>query len=148
MYKLGLPLPFQQLQSKPEIVGMINLTQDMQQSLSLMTAYDGIQRQLLKCTPTGTLYTASARVKGILNITGVGTNDDWQGDDIKTSEVLIKANPDNTGRVWINVDAAAGVDTGHPLDAGDFIQFTINNLHNLHLLIVVSGEKASIIYTR
>ena len=148
MIKVSKPLPFLELKGKPEIAGMVKLSDDMLQVLSLITAFDGTERRLLVCSPTGILQVASARVEAILNILSNATNYTWQGTDIKTSEVLIKAHPDNSGRVWVNVDTAASDNTGYPLNSGDFVRFTINNLNNLHLLIAVDTEKAIIIYTR
>ncbi|GAH82330.1 unnamed protein product, partial [marine sediment metagenome] len=41
-----------------------------------------------------------------------------------------------------------GVDTGYPLDAGDSVVWSINNLHTLHIHIVNTGEKAIVVYTK
>ena len=142
------PLPFEDLETKPPLSGIIKLSDDMQQVLSLLSGYDGTERRLLTCTPTGTLSVASARVKGIANVLADQASYTWQGTDIKISEVLIKAHPDNNSRVWVNVDTAAAANTGYPLEAGDYVKFTINNLRNLHLFIAANTEKVIIIYTR
>jgi len=148
MFEILKSLTFDDLPTKPEISGRPKLSEDLQQTLALLSGWDGATRRLVGVSSTGVLYTASSRVKGIINIGGGGAGYNWQGSDIQTSEVLVKANPNNTGEVWVNVSAVSGVDTGYPLDAGDYVVFSINNLHSLHVHIVTAAEKAIVIYTK
>ncbi len=148
MYKITKPLPFGQLETNPEISGMPTLSDDIQQTLSLLSGFDGQERQLIVVSPTGILRVAGARVASISNILADQDSYTWNGSNVKSSEVLIKAHPDNTGRVWANVDNAASANNGYPLDAGDYVKFSITNLTNLYLFIATDTEKAIIIATR
>lgn len=148
MFEILKSLTFDDLPTRPEITGRPKLSEDMQQTIALLSGWDGATRRLIGVSPSGVLYTASPRVKGIANISDAGAGYDWQGGDITTSEVLVKANPNNSGEVWVMVSAVAAVDTGYPLDAGDSLVFSINNLHTLHIHVVNAGEKAIVIYTK
>ncbi|KKM96560.1 hypothetical protein LCGC14_1176800, partial [marine sediment metagenome] len=121
---------------------------DMVQALSLLSAYTGVERKLLRCSPTGILHTVSPRVKGTINYTGSGANDTWQGTSLEVSEIMIRAKPGNTGDIWVNIDASAAVDTGWPLSAGEVLNLTINALKNLQILIVTAGDKFIMFYGR
>lgn len=148
MFEILKSLTFDDLPTKPEIVGKPQMSEDIQQTAALLVGWDGATRRLVSVSPSGVLYTASQKVKGIVNIGGGGVDYNWQGGDITTSEVLILANPSNSGRVWVNVSAVGGVDTGYPLDASHSVVWSINNLHTLHIHIVNSGEKAIVVYTK
>ena len=140
------PLPFPELKSKPELPASIRISDDMQQTLALLAGYDGLQRKLIEVTSNGVLVTASIRPKAVINITGVGANDDWQGNDIKCSEVKVISNKNNASLVWVNVDAVAAADTGEPLDSGDYLVWGMETLANLHIHIVGDGEKVIVTY--
>jgi len=141
-------LTFDDLPTRPPLTGRPRISDDMQQTIALLSGWDGATRRLVGVSPSGVLYIASPRVKGIANILADEAIYNWQGGDIQTSEVLIQSNPNNSGEIWVNVSAAAAVDTGYPLDAGDSIGFSINNLHSLHIHIVADTEKAIVIYTK
>lgn len=147
MPEILIPLPFEGLPTKPPIVGALRLSEDIQQVLSLLSAYDGGSRQLLKCTETGILQTINPLLQGFINVLADQTSYTYQGADVKCTEVLVRAHPDNGGRVWVNAYAAAAADTGWPLDAGEYIPLTITNLNHLHLLIVTNTEKVILGYT-
>jgi len=148
MGRLYLPLPFDDLRSKPELLALVNLSDDMIQALSLVSGYDGSQRRLLRCSPTGILHTIPPRSTGVVNITATAANFLWQGSAVDTTEVMIRSNPDNAGRVWVNLDTPAAADTGWPLDGGEVINLTLNNLNNLHLKIIADLEKVIVLYSR
>lgn len=144
---IQIPLAFDELEAKPKIPAQIRLSDDMQQALSLLCGFNGSQRSLLRCSPSGILYFTSAKVKGIINITADGDGDTWQGSNISTSEVLIKAYHPNQGHIWWNFNTAAAVKTGYQLNTGDTIAFGLSNLVNLYLYFVKDADHAMIIYT-
>lgn len=148
MSRLYLPLPFPDLKSKPDLSALVDLSNEMIQTLSLLSGYDGSERRLLRCSPTGVLHTISPRTAGVVNVAAVGANYLWQGSAVATTEVMIRSHPDNAGRIWVNLDAAAAADTGWPLDGGEVINLTLNNLNNLHLKIIADLEKVIILYSR
>ena len=148
MPRIGIPLAFDELNCKPSLAPMVSVNNEMEQALSLLSAYDGVQRKLLRCSPTGILHTIGPRVQACINVTGSGANDTWQGSAIKTTEVMIRANANNAALIWINVDIAAAADTGWPLAGGEVLNITVNNLNNVHALIVGDGEKLIVLYSR
>jgi len=148
MPKVGIPLPFPGLDCKPPLSPQVTISDDVIQALVLLSGFSGTERKLLRCTPTGVLNTVTPRFQGFENVTGVGANYLYQGPVVKTTEVMVRANPDNAGRVWINIDAAAVADTGWPLDGGEVIVFTVDNLNHVHARIVGDGEKIIIMYSR
>lgn len=147
MKEILIPLTFEDLPTRPPLVGRPQVSDDIQQTVALLVGWDGSTRRLVRVTPTGTLRICEAPVKGISNILADETNYTWSGYDTPTSEVIVKAHPDNTGRVWVNVGDVAAADIGYPLDAGEWVKLSINNLAALHLFIAVDTEKAIIVYT-
>lgn len=142
-----LSLPFDELDTKPPLNPQPTISDNIEQVLALLSGYDGSQRKLLKCSPVGVLYVAQPVVKGVINILADQASYNWQGEGISTTEVLIIAVPTNSSRVWVNVGAAAAPDTGYPLDSGDWLRWSINNLRSLHIHIVGNGEKVAVAYT-
>ena len=148
MPEILIPFRIEDLLLKPELAGRIRLSDDMQQTLASLVGYDGVSRRLLRCSQAGVLRTSSPRIKNILHVTGSGANDTWQGTDVLATEILVMGHPDNTGNIWVRNDQTATVNNAWPLAAGDIISLTVDNLNNLHLLIVVDGEKAIVAYSR
>lgn len=145
---IAKPLPFNELQVQPELITPIKLSNDMQQVLSLLTGFDGSQRRLLRASPSGVLHFASCPVKDIINFQAEGDADTYQPADIPTSEVLIRAKPTNTGRIWVKTGIAAAVDVGYPLDSGELVVWGINNLSNLHFYFTKDDDWVIIVYTK
>lgn len=142
------PLTFDDLPVKPPLVGRPRISEDLQQTVALLVGWDKSTRRLVSVSPTGVLHIASPPVKGIINVECENGGDTYTGGDVSTSEVMIRAKPSNAGRVWVNVGDAAADDIGYPLDGGEWLNFSINNLHNLHLYFDTDTDKASIVYTR
>lgn len=147
MASIGVPLTIPELDLKPEPTGGIQLSEDMQQVLSLLTAFWRNKRILLKATPSGVLFVTSPQIKDIFHVTATSGNFAYQGENIECSEVMVIGHLDNTGRVWVRTDVAATVNNAVPLDKGDTFVLGITNLNMLRLLIVTNGEKAIIAYT-
>lgn len=141
------PLPFDELDTRPPLSPQPRISEDIQQTLALLSGYDNSQRKLLKCSPAGVLFVASPTVKGIVNITADQASYNWSRQDTPTSEVMIMSNPDNSSKVWVNKGIAAAPDTGFPLDSGDSVIWGLNNLRSLHIHIVGNGEKVIVVYT-
>ncbi|GAJ22639.1 unnamed protein product [marine sediment metagenome] len=148
MREILIPLTFDDLPVKPPLVGRPKISEDLQQTAALLVGWDGSTRRLVSVSPTRVLHVASAPVKGIKNLLSAGDGTTQQLEDIKTSEVLIKASMYNTGNTWINVGVAAADNVGHPLDATEWVRFSINNLHSLHFWFEKKDDRISIIYTR
>jgi len=147
MSVIGNPMNIPELNLMPEPVGGIQLSDDMQQVLAMLTGYWHNKRVLLKATPSGVLFVTSPQLKDIIHVAATSGSFAYQGSNIECSEVLVLAHPDNTGRVWVRTNTAAAVTNALPLDKGDSIVLGITNLNMLRLLIVTNGEKAIVAYS-
>jgi len=147
MFEIQTPFSIKGIPLKPELKGSQKVDETIIQTLAALMAFDGEARRLLTCALGGSLHTISPTAKAITNTTGSGANDDITFDDTPTSEVMIMANAANSGDVWINIGAAAAVDTGWPLDAGEFVIISLNNLQDLQMRIVTDGDKIIILRT-
>ena len=133
---------------QPPITKAIRLSEDMQQTLALLMAYGIDERKVLRASESGVLNVTSGRIKNIEHFTGVGANDTQNGTDIACTECMVMGHPDNTGKIWVRPGDTATVDNAWPLDASDVVSFTLDNLKQLNMLIVVDGEKVIVAYTR
>lgn len=147
MSEIQIPFPLKGIPLKPELVGRIKIDETLVQTLAALCGWDGEARRLLTCALNGSLQVTSPVVAAVINKVSTGAAEDISFSDIATTEVLILANPANSGDVWVNVGAAAAVDTGWPLDAGDSLNISLNNLQDLHLHVVTSGDKVIILQT-
>lgn len=148
MPKINKPMDIPELNVQPPIMGKINLSDDMQQSLALLTAYCDNKRLLVRATESGVLNVASPRLLDIIHVPAVGGDYIYRGGDIPCTEVMIMGHPDNTGLVWARTNVQADTDNSWPLAKTDVVGFTVNNMNQLHLRIVVTGEIAIVAYTR
>lgn len=147
MSEINKPMGIPELNLSPPVSGKVRLSEDMQQTLALLSGYGVSQRKLLRCSEAGVLNVASARVKDIMHVTASGDNDTYQGENVDCTEVMIMGHPDNAGNVWARTDVTATTDNAWPLAAFDVIKFTVNNLKELQLLIEKDTEKAIVLYT-
>ncbi|MCP3678966.1 MAG: hypothetical protein GY782_01180 [Gammaproteobacteria bacterium] len=146
MQTIGTPLQVEELHLSPERQGGINLSDDMQQTLSLVTAFCKNQRIVLKASPGGALRTTSMRIKDIVHFTADQADYVKTGDAIPCSECMCMAHPDNTGNVWVRSLAAATVNNAWPLAAGEVVNISIDNMRDLNMLIKVDTEKLIVAY--
>lgn len=147
MFEILKPLTFDDLPTKPPITGRPKLTEDLQQTIALLSGWDGATRRLIRVSPTGVIRIGSARALGLYNI--AANTDDYttKCDDCPTSEVMLRAFPDNTGRVFVNIGAAAALNVGYPLFTGEWVSLSVNNLNSLQLYIEKNDDKVAAIYT-
>lgn len=148
MGKPRIPFGFEDIPTKPEMSPQPLISDDIQQTLATLVCYDGETRRLVRGTKQGKLQVVNPLAALFVNISATEGNFLWQGSEIKTSEVVVRAHPDNSGRVWVNVFAAAAADTGWPLDANEHITLTLNSLSHLHLKIITNAEKVILLYTQ
>lgn len=141
------PFSFDDLPTKPPITGRPKLSEDLQQTIALLSGFDGVTRRLIRCSPTGVIRVGSARAIGLYNI--VANKDDYTTicADCPASEVMIRAFPDNTGRVFVNFGSPAAVNTGYPLFTGEWVTLSLDNLNSLQLYIEKDTDKVAAIYT-
>lgn len=146
MPKIKKSLPFHELELHPDVAAAIALSDDIQQTLALLSAWAGSTRRLIRCADTGVLYTVNPRVLGIEHVTADEDNYAYQGGDKVITELIVRGYPSNSGNVWVKNDEAASTANAWPLASNEWIQLTLNNLKHLHLLIETNGQKAILLY--
>jgi len=148
MTKINKPMDIPELNLHPPITGKVNLSDDMQQTLSLLCAAGDGKRVLLRVSESGVLFTGEPAIKEIVHVTGSGSPSVAQGGDIACSSVMIIGHPDNTDTAWVRPYAAVASGYGWPLQKWDMVRFVVPNLNRLHFLFDTSAEKVIIAYTR
>lgn len=137
-----------ELNIQPPISGKVRLSDDMQQTLALVTAMGADKRRPLRCSESGVLNVSEPRIKDIKHYTGSGANDTQTGTDTKCTEVLVTAHPDNSGTVWVRPNKTATINNSWPLAVSDVIKFTLDNLSQLNMLMVTDGDIIIVAHTR
>ena len=87
-----------------------------------------------------------ASIQDITHFTGVGASDTQRGSNVICNELLCMGHPGNTGTVWVRTGTTATVNNAWPLAAGEVFKFNVDNLNELQMLIVASGEKLIVAY--
>jgi len=147
MQTIGTPMQCPELFLSPENVGGIQLSENMQQTLSLTAAFWRNQRVILKASPTGILFTASPQLVDIIHVLSDEVDFVYQGPNVPCTEVMVMGHPDNAGNVWARSMKVATVDNAWPLAAKESMGFTITNLNMLHLLIKADAETAIVAFS-
>ena len=147
MGEIQIPFPLKGIPVKPELSGRVKIDETMIQTLAALCGWNGEARRLLTCALNGALQTTSPVAAAIINKLTTGADEHITFVDTPTSEIIVMSNANNSGEVWLNLDAAAGLDTGWLLDPGDFLNISVNNLSRIRLFVVTSGDKAIILHT-
>jgi len=148
MAKINKSMRIPELNLRPPISAAVSLSEDMQQTLALLTMYSDNRRVLVRGSKSGALNTVSPNIANILHFVGSGANDTQSGVDIPCTEIMVMGHPDNAGEIWVRSGVTATVNNSWPLAAYDVVVFTLDNLNQLKMLIVRDGEKVIIAYTR
>lgn len=147
MAKATLPIASDQIGLRPPLPSQIPVSDELRQTLALLLGYAQGERVALRASPSGILYATSPRLVDVFHWTAVAPNTPKQGDNIACTEVLAMAHPDNTGRIWVRTRSTATVNNAFPLDKGDPIGFSIENLSDLFTLIVANGDTLIVGYS-
>lgn len=99
---------------------------------------------LLRRMYGGVILTVEPPVTDFKMVTSTAANELWRGEHGPAIQVLVRAHPDNSGRVWVNLRQVPSSSDGWPLDANDWVKVTIRDMYHLRLLIVTSGDKVII----
>lgn len=148
MPNINKSMDVSELNIQPPIEGKVRLSEDMQQTLALLTAMGAAKRRPLRCSESGVLNITDPRIKDIEHFTGSGANDTQTGTDTECSTVLVMGHPDNESNVWVRPNKTATVNNAWPLAKSEVMGFTIDNLKQLNMLIVGDGEKVIVAYSR
>jgi hypothetical protein len=147
MQTIGTPIQCPELNPQPEHSQGLPLSDNMQQSLSLLCGFWRNQRILCKISPTGVLNIGDSPLKTITHVVATSDNFDYQGDNVPCNQVIVKAHFDNSGYVWVQTNGDAESTTSWPLASDDVISFGVTNLSQLHLLIENDTEIAIVAYS-
>lgn len=137
-----------ELNIQPPLEGKARLSDDIQQTLALLTAFGSYKRKALRCAESGVLSVASSRIRDIVHYTRDGATEEKQGDNKPCTEVLVMGHPSNGNKVWVRPYKTATVENAWPLEANEVISFTIDNLDQLHMFIETDTEAVIVAYTR
>lgn len=152
MPDINKPMDVPELNLQPPITGKVKLSPDMQQTFALLCALGNSQRIVLRASAEGVLLTGEPVIKDIVILTGAvvapETDSLAQGDNIPCSQAMIMAWPDNTDTVWVRPYVKPALNHGWPLEGGDDVKFSVNNLNQLHFLFDTDTERVIIAYTR
>lgn len=146
MQTIGTPMKIPELHLQDEQEGGIKLSPDMQQVLSLLTGFSKNRRIVLQSSPVGALRVTSSRLIDIKHYTATADNQTKQGGNVPCSEVECMGHPSNTGKIWIRTLSTATVSNSWPLGPGEVKNFSVDNLRDLQMLIVVDTEKLIVSY--
>jgi hypothetical protein len=147
MAKIGLPISDTALRLSPPVGTQPPVDDRIQQILALLLGYSRRERVPLSCSPNGILHTASPALTDVVHYTAVGPNEAQQGDNVACTEILCMAHPDNAGKIWVRTRKGALSTNAFPLDAGDVIGFSAENLADLHALTITTGDTLIVGYS-
>lgn len=147
MQTTDLPMASDALKIRPPLPSQIPVTERIEQAIALLLGYNNGQRIPLQCSPAGVIFTASPRLADVFHWTSVGAAESKQGDPIQCTEILCMAHPDNAGRIWVRTRKAALSTNAIPLDKGDVIGFSVENLNELYALTVLLGDTLIVGYS-
>lgn len=146
MARIGTPLKIPQLNLPDGEGRALELSDDIQQVLSLLTGFSKNQRIILESSPVGALRTTSSRLIDVVHYTATSDNFVKEGDDVKCSEVLCMGHPNNSGLVWVKPFSTPTTTTGWPIGASQILQISVDNLRDLHMLIASDTETLIVAY--
>ncbi len=147
MPKILVPFTFDDLPVSPPLSGQPILSNDIEQTIATLVGWDGSTRRLVRVSPTGSIRVGSARAKAVLDILSNTAGYVLTCPNLSVSEVMIRAYPDNTGRVFVNIGKAAALNVGYPLFTGEWVSLSVNNLNSIQLYIEKDAERVAVLYT-
>lgn len=147
MAKLELPLGTKGVPLSPSLSSLTPIEDRLVQTLALLLGYARGERVPLAASPSGVLYSASPRLTDVVHYTAAAPNAAKQGAEIVCTEILCMAHPDNTGRIWVRTRSTAAANNAFPLDKGEVMGFSVENLSELRALIVANGDTIIVGYS-
>lgn len=148
MPDINKPMDIPELNLQPPITGKVRLSEDMQQTLALLSAMGVSKRIALKASESGALRTSETVIKDIVVVTSAAGSGKGQGGNIACSSVIVMAHPDNDDRTWVRPQSPVDATHRWPLDSGDVISFAVDNVNQVFFLCDTPEQKVIIAYTR
>jgi len=147
MLQIGTPMAIPELDLRPEPVGGVNLSEDMQQALALLAGFWKNRRVLLKSSMAGILFVAEPQITDVYHVQATSGDYLYRGEDIQCTEVMIMGHPDNAGLIWVKPHLQADTNNSWPLAKKEVVKISLSALSQLHLRIVTQNDIAIIAYT-
>lgn len=141
MSEILIPLTFDDLPTRPPLVGRPRISDDLQQAISMVVGWDGRTRRFIRCSESGILRTASPRTLKSKKHTGGSPNEKWSPASALCSECLVRAASTNTGVIYVQMDGDADTVDAWPLSANECVKVEPDNLANIHILTQTTGDK-------
>ncbi|MBA7618127.1 hypothetical protein ES703_25448 [subsurface metagenome] len=148
MSEINKAMDVAELNIKPPIEGKTRLSEDMQQTLALLTAMGADKRRPIRCSESGILNVTDPRIKDIKHYIRTALKDPKAGDDISCTAVMAMGHPSNTDLIWVRPNGIAYASNSWPLAAGEVVGFTLDNLSQLKMLIAAENDRLIVAYTR
>ena len=141
------PLAGTQLTQKPPYPPNAPLSEYVQQALAVLLGFTNGETVVLKASPAGVLYTSSPRLSDVIHYVSTGAGSVKQGDNIQATELLLRAHPDNADKIWVRTRATATANNAYPLAKGDVINFSVENLDELHIMFAGAADTLIVGYS-
>lgn len=142
------PFEIANLTTKPELSTRPRVSDDIQQTLATILAWDGTKRRILMAALGGSLHVTTPQLKTIVSRTKTGASELITFGDIPTTEVMVMGHPDNNALIWVTVGTTQSTSNSWPLSAKEIFSFSVDNMQHVLIGCVTVGEKAIIAYTR
>jgi hypothetical protein len=94
----------------------------------------------IRICQTGMLMVNDAKMTDVVHYTATAPNFPVTGTVLQISSILVKAHPDNAGRIWIRANGTATSNNAWPLDAGEGINIAVDCFSQASALIETTGD--------
>ena len=141
------PMQSSELGYQQAVARLTRVSDEMTQSLASIMGYSVNQRVLLKASASGVLYTVTPRVSDIIQWLAVGDNEEHQGPDLACSAVLLRCALANIDNVYVSIRKTTTTANSLPLQKGEWVIFSVDNLNELHCLIAKTGDIFVVMYS-
>lgn len=136
----SLPMDAGGLSVTPSLPPQVPVSAEMQQALALVLGLWHGQRIPLKTCHNGVMRVNDDTIFDIVHITAAAPNTPVAGTNLPVTSVLLKAHPDNVGRIWVRTRGTAATNNAWPLEAGEGINLSMDCYSQLSGLIVETGD--------
>ena len=136
----NLPMDAGGVQVTPSLSPQVPVSAEMQQTLALMLGLWNGQRVPLKSCHNGVVRVNDDTVRNIVHITAVAPGQLVTGTRLAVTSVLLKAHPENEGRIWVRALGVATANNAWPLDASEGINLAMDCYSQASALIEETGD--------
>lgn len=136
----NLPMDAGGVQIIPSMPSQVPVSAELQQTLALMLAIYHGQRIPVKGCHNGVQRVNDDTVYDIIHITAPAPAFVVTGTRLAVTSVLLRAHPDNVGRIWVRTKGTASATNAWPLDAGEGINLSMDCYSQASALIEENAD--------